>query len=140
MRSWPSIITNRAKSKKDETLTPHCTNVAMQCAMCIHLNIYNTDCRASLHLLLQMEGDYDTKLCLGREAGLGHGRCTRQQSHQCECGKTFQVESNFFHSITCYSLGQISNSTALTRSVTRTVSSNSSDAETAKTGQGSSLN
>jgi len=35
-----------------------------------------------------MEGDYDTELCLGREAG--HGRCTRQQSHQCECGKTFQ--------------------------------------------------
>ena len=38
-----------------------------------------------------MEGDYDTELCKGREAG--HGRCTRQQSHQCECGKIFQVES-----------------------------------------------
>jgi len=35
-----------------------------------------------------MEGDYDTELSQGREAG--HGRCTRQQSHQCECGKTFQ--------------------------------------------------
>ena len=67
--------------------------------MCIHLSVYNTDCRprASLYLILQMEGDYDTELCLGREAG--HGRCTRQQSHQCECGKTFQVECNFFHAI-----------------------------------------
>ena len=67
--------------------------------MCIHLIVYNTDCRprASLYLILQMEGDYDTELCLGREAG--RGRCTRQQSHQCECGKTFQVESNFYHAI-----------------------------------------
>ena len=64
--------------------------------MYIHLIVFNTDCRprASLYLILQMEGDDDTELCLGREAG--HGRCTRQQSYQCECGKTFQVESNFF--------------------------------------------
>ena len=98
MRSWPSIITNRPISKN--LVKTGNLDIALhkcRCAMCFHLIVYNTDCRASLYLILQMEGDYDTELSQGREAG--HGRCTRQQSHQCKCGKTFQVESNFFYAL-----------------------------------------
>ena len=55
------------------------------------------NCRASLYLILQMEGDYDTELCLGREAG--HGRCTSSRATSANAGKPIRLKAIFFHSI-----------------------------------------